>query len=433
MEVCSERHYRWSCHADPGRVGGRRLPWSWAPPGAGAAPPRLPDRAVCTLGDRSAAGRRRAGGRRHHGSPDGDGRGPRRAGRGGRVRGRGEIGPIEVLMCVAGVIQVGPLTAFDRQDFAEAIDIMLWGPINTALAVLPAMRRRRRGRIGIITSIGGLISAPHLLPYSTAKHGAAGFGRGLRSELAGTGISVTTVAPGLMRTGSHLRARFRGDVRREYAWFATAASLPVLSMDAGRAARLIVTGVARGAPGGAVDAAGPSGFAGRRVGSPGWCGRLGHHRTAAADMARGHRGSGRGGGTASGGAADSASQTLAATPDHSGATIGGTDQRVIDPHCGLRRPGHLGRAGRRREGLQPTRTTVLLDTVSTSLPHVVRCRRCAAACGRRTQRGRVSTRADTYTRPGVASAVSRASITGMASLCHSAMRVRHDQSEGVHR
>lgn len=159
-----------------------------------------------------------------------------------------EIGPIEVLMCVAGVIQVGPLTALDRQDFVEAIDIMLWGPINTALAVLPAMRRRRHGRIGIVTSIGGLISAPHLLPYSTAKHGAAGFGRGLRSELAGTGITVTTVAPGLMRTGSHLRARFRGDVPREYAWFATAATLPVLSMDAGRAARRIVTGVVRGRP-----------------------------------------------------------------------------------------------------------------------------------------------------------------------------------------
>ena len=49
-----------------------------------------------------------------------------------------------------------------------------------------------------------------------------------------------------MRTGSHLRARFRGDVQREYAWFATAATVPVLSMDAGRAARLIVTGVVRG-------------------------------------------------------------------------------------------------------------------------------------------------------------------------------------------
>jgi NAD(P)-dependent dehydrogenase (short-subunit alcohol dehydrogenase family) len=158
------------------------------------------------------------------------------------------VGPIDLLLCVAGVIQVGPLTALDRQDFVEAIDVMLWGPINTALAVLPAMRRRGRGQIGIITSVGGLISAPHLLPYSTAKHGAVGFARGLRSELSGTGISVTTVAPGLMRTGSHLRATFGGDVRREYAWFATAATLPVLSMDAGRAARRIVTGVLRGRP-----------------------------------------------------------------------------------------------------------------------------------------------------------------------------------------
>ena len=166
----------------------------------------------------------------------------------GIARVEADVGPVDLLLCVAGVIQVGPLTALDREDFVEAIDVMLWGPINTALAVLPAMRRRGRGRIGIITSVGGLISAPHLLPYSTAKHGAVGFARGLRSELAGTGISVTTVAPGLMRTGSHLRATFRGDVRREYAWFATAATLPVLSMNAGRAARRIVTGVLRGRP-----------------------------------------------------------------------------------------------------------------------------------------------------------------------------------------
>ncbi|MDN5760755.1 MAG: SDR family oxidoreductase [Microlunatus sp.] len=159
-----------------------------------------------------------------------------------------QTGPIDVLLCVAGVIQVGPLAALERSDFVEAVDVMLWGPINTALAVIPHMRRRGRGRIGIVASVGGLISAPHLLPYSTAKFAAVGFARGLRSELVGTGISVTTVTPGLMRTGSHLRAMFRGDVEREYAWFATAASLPVLSMDAGRAARRIVTAVLRGRP-----------------------------------------------------------------------------------------------------------------------------------------------------------------------------------------
>jgi NAD(P)-dependent dehydrogenase (short-subunit alcohol dehydrogenase family) len=159
-----------------------------------------------------------------------------------------DIGPIELLMCVAGVIQVAPLAALERADFVEAVDVMLWGPVNTALAVVPAMRERGRGRIGVITSVGGLISAPHLLPYSTAKFGAVGFARGLRTELTGSGVSVTTVAPGLMRTGSHLHAWFRGQAPREYAWFAAAASAPVLSMDAERAARRIVAGVLRGRP-----------------------------------------------------------------------------------------------------------------------------------------------------------------------------------------
>ena len=157
-----------------------------------------------------------------------------------------EAGAIEVMICVAGIIQVGPFADLDRSLFDEAIDVMLWGPVNTTLAVLPAMRRRRRGRIGVITSVGGLLAAPHLLPYSTAKFGAVGFSRGLRSELVGTGVSVTTVAPGLMRTGSHQRATFVGDLGREYAWFAAAASLPLLSMDADRAAERIVDAILRG-------------------------------------------------------------------------------------------------------------------------------------------------------------------------------------------
>lgn len=157
-----------------------------------------------------------------------------------------QIGPIEVMVCVAGIIQVGPLAALRRSHFESAIGTMLWGPVNTSLAVSERMRRRGRGRIGVITSIGGQIAAPHLLPYSTAKFGAVGFSRGLRSELADSRVTVTTVIPGLMRTGSPGRASFVGDHGREYAWFATAASLPVLSIDADRAARRIVQGVLRG-------------------------------------------------------------------------------------------------------------------------------------------------------------------------------------------
>lgn len=157
-----------------------------------------------------------------------------------------QSGPIDVLLHVAGVIQVGPFASMNRDDFAEAIDIMLWGPINTCLALAPRMVARGRGRIGIVTSVGGLIPAPHLLPYSTAKFGATGFARGLRSELAGSGVTVTAIEPGLMRTGSHLNALFVGDQGREFAWFAAAASLPLLSMNADRAASLIVGAVLAG-------------------------------------------------------------------------------------------------------------------------------------------------------------------------------------------
>ena len=174
-----------------------------------------------------------------------------------------QLGPIEVLICVAGVIQVGPLSALGRRHFEEAVDVMLWGPVNCGLAMAPRMRGRGHGRIGVITSIGGRIAAPHLLPYTTAKFGAVGFARGLRSELAGTGVSVTCVVPGLMRIGSHLRAKFVGDQTREYSWFATAASLPLLTMDAERAAARIVRGVLGGRA--VVDAhpAGHGGAAGR--------------------------------------------------------------------------------------------------------------------------------------------------------------------------
>ena len=155
-------------------------------------------------------------------------------------------GVIDTAIVVAGVIQVGPLDSLSRTHFVEAIDIMLWGPINVGLALASRMRGRGRGRIGVITSIGGLVSVPHLLPYSTAKFGAVGFAQGLRAELAGTGVSVTTVAPGLMRTGSHLRAKFVGNQGREFAWFSAGASMPLVSMDADRAAARIVDGVLAG-------------------------------------------------------------------------------------------------------------------------------------------------------------------------------------------
>ncbi len=157
-----------------------------------------------------------------------------------------EFAPIDVLLTVAGIIQVGPATAMTFEHFDAALGTMLQGPINVTLPVLERMRQRGRGRIGTVSSVGGKIAVPHLWPYATAKHGAAGFSEGLRAELAGSPITATTVLPGLMRTGSHERATFTGNQAAEFAWFGPAASMPLLSMDAERAAEKIVTGVLSG-------------------------------------------------------------------------------------------------------------------------------------------------------------------------------------------
>jgi short-subunit dehydrogenase len=87
---------------------------------------------------------------------------------------------------------------------------------------------------------------PHLLPYGCAKFAAVGLSEGLRAELKRDGIRVTTIVPGLMRTGSFLNAFFKGRQEKEFRWFSLGAALPLVSMDARRAARQIVDATRRG-------------------------------------------------------------------------------------------------------------------------------------------------------------------------------------------
>lgn len=156
------------------------------------------------------------------------------------------FGRIDVLINNAGVIEVGPMEVMTVEDYEEAMKSHFYAPLYTVLAVLPEMRRRGEGRIVNISSIGGKISVPHLLPYSASKFALVGFSEGLRAELAKDGIVVTTVCPGLMRTGSPRNATFKGQHHAEYAWFSISDALPVTSMSAQRAARQIISAVKRG-------------------------------------------------------------------------------------------------------------------------------------------------------------------------------------------
>ncbi|MGH3153222.1 MAG: SDR family NAD(P)-dependent oxidoreductase [Streptosporangiaceae bacterium] len=157
-------------------------------------------------------------------------------------------GRLDIVISNAGIIQVGPVQAADATHYDTALQTMALAPVRLALAALPVMRSQGHGRIVTIASIGGKLSVPHLLPYSTAKFAAVGFSEGLRAELGRGPVTVTTVVPGLMRTGSHLQARFTGQAGKEFTWLALGASLPLLSMDAERAARQIIGAVRRRRP-----------------------------------------------------------------------------------------------------------------------------------------------------------------------------------------
>jgi NAD(P)-dependent dehydrogenase (short-subunit alcohol dehydrogenase family) len=157
-----------------------------------------------------------------------------------------QCGQLDILVNNAGVMRVGPLEHMTVADFEEAMAIHFWGPLHTMRAALPHMRTRGFGRIVNISSIGGKLGVPHLVPYCASKFALTGLSSAARAELAKDGILVTTVCPGLMRTGSPFNAWFKGRYRQEFAWFGIAGSLPLLSIDGQRAAAQIVAAARRG-------------------------------------------------------------------------------------------------------------------------------------------------------------------------------------------
>jgi NAD(P)-dependent dehydrogenase (short-subunit alcohol dehydrogenase family) len=158
------------------------------------------------------------------------------------------FGKIDILINNAGIIEVGPVEHMTPEDFERAMRLHFWAPFELISQIVPEMRIWGGGRIVNISSIGGKVAVPHLAPYSASKFALTGFSDAIRAELARDNIHVTTVAPGMMRTGSHVNAKFKGKHDIEFAWFAASAGAPLLSMNADRAARKILAACRRGQP-----------------------------------------------------------------------------------------------------------------------------------------------------------------------------------------
>jgi len=158
------------------------------------------------------------------------------------------FGKIDILINNAGIIEVGPLEHMRPEDFDRAMRLHFWAPLELISQIVPEMRTWGGGRIVNISSIGGKIAVPHMASYSASKFALTGLSDAVRAELARHNIHVTTVAPGMMRTGSHVNAKFKGKHDKEFAWFAASAGGPLLSMNANRAARKILAACRRGQP-----------------------------------------------------------------------------------------------------------------------------------------------------------------------------------------
>ncbi len=152
-----------------------------------------------------------------------------------------EHGGLDLLVNNAGSITVGPWETMAPEDFEAQMELHVYAPMNALRFALPFLRDERSGkRVVNICSMGGRVAVPHMLPYDTSKFALAGFSQGVGAELAHEGISVTTIYPALMRTGSPIQAVFKGDHEKEFAWFQAGDVLPGLSLSAESAARKIL-------------------------------------------------------------------------------------------------------------------------------------------------------------------------------------------------
>lgn len=152
-------------------------------------------------------------------------------------------GRLDVLINNAGIIHVGPAETMGVEEYEEAMKTHFWGPLYAILAVIPHFRERKGGRIVNITSIGGKIAVPHLLPYTVSKFALVGLSEGMHTELKKHNVHVTTVVPNLMRTGSQQYATLKGNHDAEYAWFKASGTSPFLSQEARVAAGEVIKAI----------------------------------------------------------------------------------------------------------------------------------------------------------------------------------------------
>jgi len=110
-----------------------------------------------------------------------------------------EAGPIDILVANAALPASGRFLAFSPGEIDRALDVNLRAPLQLARALAPGMVERHHGHLVLISSLSGKVAAGGSSLYSATKFGLRGFSLGLREDLRGAGVGVSTVFPGFVR------------------------------------------------------------------------------------------------------------------------------------------------------------------------------------------------------------------------------------------
>lgn len=110
------------------------------------------------------------------------------------------LGPVDVLVCNAGVATSAPLVRISTEQWRRLMDVNAMGPFLCMREVLPGMSERGWGRIVVVASVAGLAGARYIAAYAASKHAAVGLVRVAALEHARKGVTVNAVCPGFVDT-----------------------------------------------------------------------------------------------------------------------------------------------------------------------------------------------------------------------------------------
>jgi NADP-dependent 3-hydroxy acid dehydrogenase YdfG len=113
---------------------------------------------------------------------------------------RERLGGLDVLVANAGVMLLGPIPGADTDEWRRMIDVNVYGVLYTTHAALPAWQEQDSGHVVIVSSVAGRVAGAFAGVYNLTKFGVGAFAEALRQETTDSGIRVTLVEPGAVRS-----------------------------------------------------------------------------------------------------------------------------------------------------------------------------------------------------------------------------------------